>query len=306
MMKNILLLFVFALSIPLRAQQLPQYSQYMLNEMAINPAVAGRDNFTEVRTNNRHQWVGINDAPRTYMMTIQGPIKNHKMGLGMNLYTDIVGPTRRTGISATYAYHLKLTEEYKMSFGLSAGLMQWGIDGNKITLRDESDQQLLTSYRTAPVPDLGAGVYFYKKDKFYVGLSLPQIYQAPIELYAGAYKNSRLVSQLNFSGAYRLDVDEDFAIEPSFLFKYVKPAPAKVDVGLRGIYKKQIWLGAVYRHMDAVSFLLGYMYKDYLTIGYSYDVTTTRIKNLSGGSHEIMLGLRFSRRQAATWESKQD
>lgn len=305
-MKQIILILLLALSVQLSAQQLPQYSQYMLNEMAINPAVAGRDNFTEVRTNNRHQWVGINDAPRTYMMTIQGPMKNQKMGLGMNLYTDIVGPTRRTGISASYAYHLKLTEEYKMSFGLSAGVMQWGIDGNKITLRDESDQQLLTSYRTAPVPDLGAGVYFYQKNKFYVGIALPQIYQAPIELYAGAYKNSRLVSQLNFSGAYTLQIDDDFAVEPSFLLKYVKPAPVKVDIGARGIFKKQVWLGVVYRHMDAVSFLLGYMYKDYLTIGYSYDVSTTRIKKLSGGTHEIMLGLRFSKRQAATWEAKKD
>lgn len=305
-MKNVLIILLVVISAYLGAQQLPQYSQYMLNEMAINPAVAGRDNYTEVRTNNRHQWVGITDAPRTYMMTVQGPMKNQKMGLGMNLYTDIVGPTRRTGVSASYAYHLKLTEKYKMSFGLSAGVMQWGIDGNKITLRDQSDQQLLTSYRTAPVPDFGAGVYFYEKNRFYVGIALPQIYQAPIELYAGAYKNSRLVSQLNFSGGYTFDVTEDFALEPSFLFKYVKPAPAKLDVGLRGIFQKQIWLGAVYRHMDAVSFLLGYMYKDYLTIGYSYDVTTTRIQKLSGGTHEIMLGLRFSRRQAATWESKKD
>src|SRR3954467_14060469 len=84
------------------AQQLPQYSQYMLNEMAINPAVAGRDDFAEVRSNNRQQWLGITDAPRTYMLTLQGPIKDKNMGLGMNIYTDIVGPTRRTGISFSY------------------------------------------------------------------------------------------------------------------------------------------------------------------------------------------------------------
>ena len=288
------------------AQQLPQYSQYMLNEMAINPAVAGRDGFTEVRSNYRHQWTGITDAPRTYMLTLQGPMKNQKMGLGGMFYTDMVGPTRRTGASASYAYHLKLTDTYNLGFGLSAGIMQWGIDGNKIQLHDETDQQLLSTYRTAPVPDFGTGITFYQKEKFAFGIAMPQIYRAPIELYQGAYKNSRLASQLNITGIYYLAIDEDFTIEPSFLIKYVKPAPVKVDVGVRGIYKKQVWVGAVYRHNDAASFLLGYMYKDYLSFGYSYDVTTTKIRKYSGGTHEIMLGLKFSRKQAPTWEAKKD
>jgi type IX secretion system PorP/SprF family membrane protein len=286
------------------AQQLPQYSQYMLNEMAINPAVAGRDDFAEVRSNNRHQWLGITDAPRTYMLTLQGPIKDKHMGLGMNLYTDIVGPTRRTGINFSYAYHLKLNKELNLAMGLSAGLQQWGIDGNKITLRDEGDGQLLTSYKTAPVPDFGAGLYFYQKNKFYFGFAVPQLYQAPIALYPGAQKNSKLANQFNINAAYQIPIDDEFTVEPSFLVKYEKPAPVKVDVGARCIYKKEIWAGAVYRHKDAVSVLLGYMYKDYLLIGYSYDITTTKLRKYSSGSHELMLGLRFSRKQAATWEGK--
>lgn len=286
------------------AQQLPQYSQYMLNEMAINPAVAGKDNYSEVRSNNRQQWVGITDAPRTYMLTLQGPIKGKNMGLGMSMYTDIVGPTRRTGLNFSYAYHVKLKEDLNLSFGLSAGLMQWGIDGNKITLHDEGDQQLLTSYKTTPVPDFGAGVYFHKKDKFYVGLSLPQLYQAPIRLYPNTYNNSKLARQINLNAAYKYAINEDFTLEPSILLKYEKPAPAKLDVGARAIYKNQIWLGAVYRHHDAVSALLGYMYQDYLIIGYSYDFTTTKLKQYSSGTHEILLGIRFTKKQAATWNSK--
>src|SRR5688500_2133531 len=127
MMKKILYFLVIGLSA--RAQQLPQYSQYMLNEMAINPAVAGRDDFAEVRSNSRQQWIGITDAPRTYMLTLQRPVTGRNMGLGMNLFTDIVGPTRRTGLSFSYAYHLKLNKELNLSFGLSAGILQCGIDG---------------------------------------------------------------------------------------------------------------------------------------------------------------------------------
>lgn len=286
------------------AQQLPQYSQYMLNELAINPAVSGRDDFSEVRSNSRQQWIGITDAPRTYMLTLHGPITKKHMGLGMSVFTDIVGPTRRTGLNFSYAYHLKVTDKYNVSMGLNAGILQWGIDGSKITMKDEGDQQLLSTYQTTPVPDFGAGVYFYEKKRFYFGISVPQLYRAPIALYPNAQTNSRLASQLNINGAYLFDIDADFKVEPSFLLKYEKPAPLKIDVGARAIYKDMVWAGACYRHKDAVSVLIGYMYQDYLTVGYSYDVTTTKIRKYSSGSHEIMLGLRFSKRQAATWESK--
>jgi type IX secretion system PorP/SprF family membrane protein len=302
-MKNVIIILGVLCCMRGMAQQLPQYSQYMLNEMAINPAVAGRDDFAEVRSNSRQQWVGITDAPRTYMLTLQGPVTSKHMGLGMNLFTDIVGPTRRTGLSFSYAYHLKLNKELNLSFGLSAGVLQWGIDGNKITLREEGDTQLLTSYQTTYVPDFGAGIYFYKKKKFYVGLAVPQLHQAQIKLYEGAYKNSTLASQFNFNGAYTFELGDDFDLEPSMLLKYEFPAPVKLDVGARCIYKDMIWLGGVYRHNDAFSMLLGYMYQDYLLIGYSYDFTTTNLKRYSSGTHEVMLGLRFSRKQASTWEA---
>lgn len=305
MMRYNYLLALLCFSMVGISQQLPQYSQYMLNELAINPAVAGRDEFSEVRSNNRQQWLGITDAPRTYMLTLQGPIKDKHMGLGMSVYTDITGPTRRTGGSLTYAYHLKIKEDMHISMGLSAGIQQWAVDGSKITLHDEGDEQLLTYYRAAPVPELGAGLYFYKKDSYYFGISVPQMYQAPLNVYPGASENSSLARQLNINGAYKIKINEEMQVEPSFLIKHEKPAPVKVDIGARLIYKSELWGGLVYRHKDAISVLLGYMYKNYLTIGYSYDITTTQIRKYSSGTHEIMLGLRFSRKQASTWESKQ-
>jgi type IX secretion system PorP/SprF family membrane protein len=295
-------MILFLLALPAWSQHLPQYSQYMLNELAINPAVAGREDFADVRSNSRHQWTGIIDAPRTYMLTLHGPISNMNMGLGMNLYTDIVGPTRRTGLSFAYGYHLKLDEQNNLSFGLSAGILQWGIDGHKITLREEGDTQLLSTYQTAIVPDFGAGVYFYKKKSYYAGISLPQFHQAPIKLYPGTYKNSRLATQLNVNGGYTFVIDDNFSVEPSLLLKYQWPAPAKIDLGVRGIYKDMMWLGGVYRHNDAFSILGGYMFEDYLMIGYSYDITITPLRKYSAGTHELLLGLRFSRKQAPTWE----
>lgn len=283
------------------AQQEPQYTQYMLNEMAINPAVAGKDSYTDVRSNNRYQWVGITDAPRTYMLTLSAPFKKRNMGIGANIYTDIVGPTRRVGISLAYAYHIKLTQKTRMSLGLSAGIQQWGIDGHKLVLHDEGDNHLLIQYQTRTVPDLGAGIYVHN-DTWYLGFSAPQLYQSPIRLYKGVNNKGTLVTHLLLNGAYKFKLSDDFKLEPSVMVKYAKPAPVKFDGGLRLIYQEQIWLGASYRHNDAFTALIGFMYKNYLMIGYSYDFTTTNIRKYSTGTHELMLGLRFSKGQSKHWQ----
>jgi type IX secretion system PorP/SprF family membrane protein len=302
-MKKILYILFFVLLLAgVNAQQLPQYTQYMLNEFAINPAVAGKEEYADVRSNNRYQWIGITDAPRTYMLTVHGPFKSKNMGLGMHVYTDIVGPTRRVGLSIAYAYHIKLNDDMRISLGLSAGIQQWGIDGHKLILHDAGDDNLLVQYQTVYVPDFGAGILFHGK-KFYVGVSAPQLYQSKIKLYPGGDNKGTLVTHFNVNAAYKFDLGENFKLEPSFLLKYASPAPFKLDVGARVIYKEQVWLGGAYRHNDAFTALIGFMIKNYLMIGYSYDFSTTNIKKYSTGTHEIMLGLRFSRKQSR-WDKQ--
>lgn len=300
-MKKLLYITVIVLlASVLQAQQLPQYTQYMLNEMAINPAVSGKDNFADVRSNNRYQWLGITDAPRTYMLTLHSPLKNRHMGLGTHIYTDIVGPTRRVGIKLAYAYHIKVAQKTRVSLGISAGIQQWGIDGHKLHLHDAGDDNLLTQYQTKILPDFGAGIYVHN-EKWYIGFSAPQLYQSPIKLYESGDHKGTLVTHFLLNGAYKFNLNDDFKLEPSFLVKYANPAPVKLDVGARIIYKEQVWLGGGYRHNDAFTALLGFMYKNYLMIGYSYDFTTTNLKKYSTGTHELMLGLRFSKQQSKHW-----
>lgn len=300
-MKNSLYITVIVLLVQfLKAQQLPQYTQYMLNDLAINPAVAGKDNFADVRSNNRYQWVGMTDAPRTYMLTLHSPLKNRHMGLGTHIYTDIVGPTRRIGISLAYAYRIKIAEKTRLSFALSAGIQQWGIDGHKLILHDAGDDNLLTQYQTKTVPDFGAGLYVHN-EKWYVGFSAPQLYQSPIKLYKDGNDKGTLVRHFILNAAYKIDISDDFKVEPSFLVKYATPAPIEIDFGTRVIYQEQMWLGIGYRHKDAITGLIGFMYKNYLMIGYSYDFTTSNLKKYSSGTHELMLGLRFSKQQSKSW-----
>ncbi len=285
---------VFCLSESMVAQHLPQYTQYMLNDYAINPAIAGKNkDYWECKSNNRYQWVGLTDAPRTYILSLQGPFRNRKMGIGGTIYTDIVGPTRRVGFQFAYAYHVKLTETLKLGLGLSAGLLQYSVDGSKLLLHDPNDQILSNTYQKAYAPDFGAGLYLYD-DKLFLSLSVPQIYRANLKFFENqATKNSVLEPHFYGLVGYKFNLGEDFKVEPSVMVKYVAPAPIKIDGGVRLIYQEMIWIAGSFRSNDAITATLGYLYKEWLMVGYSYDFTTTRLKNYSSGTHEIMIGLRF-------------
>ncbi len=294
-MKRLLLLIGFVTGIGQAfAQQLPLYSQYIFNAYAINPAVGGHQEYYDVRSVNRYQWAGITDAPRTYTLSLHGPLKNRKMGLGGLLYTDHVGPTRRTGLQFSYTYHLQLNPTTKWAFGLSAGLLQFAIDGSKITLRDEDDYVLSNGFQSVLVPDIKFGMYFYSPEKYYVGISAPQLLHNKLYFFdEQTSSKSYLENHYYATAGYKFELRDDFQIEPSVLVKYVTPAPLQVDATARFIYKKQFWLGGSFRTDDAIAALVGFTYRENLMIGYSYDFTTTRLQNHSNGSHELMIGIKF-------------
>jgi type IX secretion system PorP/SprF family membrane protein len=255
---SIVLLIVVAVQV--NAQQLPQYSNYMINNFAMNPAVAGSNSYFEGISTNRYQWVGLTDAPRTYILTAQGPTKSLNMGLGGQLYTDIVGPTRRIGMSFSYAYHMKVADKVKVSLGLSAGVVQFAVDGSKIALRDPADLVITNGLQSVISPDFGAGIYAYSTDKkWYVGASVPQILQSRINFVdVSTTSLSKMTRHYYVTGGYKFKLNADFVLEPSACIKYAKPAPVQFDLGVRAIYHDKIWIGSVFRYLDAVSAMVGY------------------------------------------------
>lgn len=275
------------------AQQLPQYSQYMLNDYILNPAVTGTRDYYEVKANNRYQWMGIDDAPRTYILSMHGPHKKKSMGLGGAIFSDVTGPTSRVGAYLSYAYHLKLSEKMKLSMGLSAGLLQFKIDGTKITLREDGDPALTESVQSVLTPDATFGLQLYG-EKGYFGISAPQLIGQKLKFFeAQDPLLSSLARHYMAMGGYKFYLGDDFFIEPSFLLKYVSPVPMQIDLGLRLDYRDQIWLGGAYRFNDAFSALIGFSINKYLSFGYSYDMSLSNLKNYSSGSHEVMIAARF-------------
>lgn len=277
------------------SQQLPQFTQYMFNQYAFNPAYAGVNPSWEAVTNNRYQWMGITDAPRTFTLSAQGPMKKENMALGGYVYTDNVGPTRRLGFQTSYAYHVRLNENISLSFGLSVGFNQWMLDADKITTYHPGDIYFSNGLLKSTDMDGKFGFYLYHTD-WYFGASVEQLLHNKLTFLSTQIgSESYMEDHFNIHGGYTFHLSDDWDIDPSALLKIGAPAPPKFDIGLRGTYKKMLWLGGGYRTNDAAYALVGYCYKNQLKIGYSFDFTTTDLRNYSSGTHELMLGFVFGK-----------
>lgn len=282
--------------ISMTAQQLPTYSQFLFNDYAYNPAIAGSKPYFDVKSGHRYQWVGLTDSPRTYSLSVNGPTKDRKSGLGAFLYTDHVGPTRRTGLQFSYAYHFNITDEIKLSLSLSAGISEWKLDAHKITLYDPNDQVIVDGVMRTLIPDAKFGLFLYG-EKWSFGAAAPNILQSKLKFSNAEYTGlSKLEDHYYIHGGYKFDINDDFMVEPAALIKYIPSAnPIQLDIMARVEWKKQLWLGAAFRTDDAASMMLGYIYRENLMLGYSYDFTTSNLNAYSSGTHELLIGVRFVR-----------
>lgn len=276
------------------SQQLPLYSQYMMNGFLLNPAMAGSKDYIPIALTVRQQWVGIKDAPQTYAISGHAaPFLNKSMGVGGYIYNDKFGPISRTGVMASYAYHLKLDQKNKLAFGVSLSGFQYKIDETKLTLNNPIDAAVNYNVEKKFVPDANFGAYFYST-RYWAGLSVAQLFQWNVDI-GQAINQNKMVRHYFITGGYRMDLNKyvkDFELEPSILVKATEMrSPLQMDINIKGYYKKNYWLGFSYRTSDAVIVLLGVKFDKYY-FGYAFDYTLSNISNyVKGGSHEIMIGV---------------
>jgi len=295
-MKKRIYILIFLISFPVGiwAQQMPLFTQYMFNDYMMNPAVAGTKDHYQARALSRFQWVGIIDAPQTISLSFDGPHAKKPMGFGGYLINDVTGPTSRTGIYGSYAYNFGLTDDIRLSLGLSFGLLQNTIDGTKIDLHDLNDPALQDAISTSLVPDASVGAYVYH-EKWFAGFSAFQLLSNNLKVYDEKNGLNKLKRHYYLVGGYRWNFTPDFTLEPSVVIKGMVDIPAQIDLTALVKYKKTAWLGISYRSQDAIAILIGYIHKERYYFGYSYDITISEFKAYNSGTHEIMIGLRFNK-----------
>lgn len=287
-MKRTVFFLLILAAASVSAQQLPQLSQRMIDETTYNPGCIGTQPFSRIFLHHRSQWTGFDNAPSTQILSYDGKFQE-SMALGGYVLNDITGPTRRFSINAGYAYSFAF-KDFMVSTGLSFSLLQYGIDGTKITLHENNDLAVVQNVsEKAWKPDASFGAYLYN-EKFYAGLSVMQLFGSKVKLkYPGDIKAQiPLVRHYYFTSGYNIDI-EDFVLQPSLLFGTTITSPSQLDINIKGTYRDRFTAGLGYRVNDAMVVMGGAKVKELFFLGYSYDMVTGRMRKYSGGSHEIML-----------------
>lgn len=276
------------------AQQDAQYTQYMYNTINVNPAYAGSRGVFSVFGLHRTQWVGLEGAPVTNAASLNFPIENSNLGVGLSFVNDRIGPTTENVISADISYTIHTSETYKLSFGIKGSANLFDLDIHKLNVEDQNDPYL-ENLNNVFSPNIGAGVYFHS-DKSYLGFSVPNFFETR------RYDDNSVVinkERMNYYliGGYVFELSPSVKFKPAFITKLIQGAPLQLDVSGNFLINEKLVLGAAWRWDAAVSLMAGFQISDGLFIGYGYDLETTKLRRYNSGSHEIFLRFELFKNQ---------
>jgi len=290
-MKNINLITFMALFIVggvANAQQQAMFSQYMYNGLAINPAYAGSQESVSMSALMRQQWVGMEGAPSTQTFSAHMPIEKKRIGIGLMILHDRIAVTDQTGVYGSYAYKIPL-QKGQLALGIQAGFTFYSSTFSEVSLTDHT---FASADASEFHPNFGFGAY-YTTDKFYAGFSIPQLVQVKLDR-ENPDINGFIQRHYFVHSGYVFDLNLNFKLKPNVLIKMVEGASVELDLNANLYYKNLIGLGISWRTMDAFVVLFHVQLTNKLQLGYAYDITTTSVRKVSYGSHELFLNYRFS------------
>lgn len=328
--KGYFLVMLIGMVVVTQAQQRPYYTQYIMNNYIINPAVAGIENYWDVKASHRVQWVGLQDAPVTTYITAHGRLKKDPYqsstatgfrakgmnprgeaywrdytaaephhGVGFTMLNDKTGPLNRFAAYGTYSYHLGLSPTTNLSAGVSVGFTNLSLDASKLNFGNTTVDPAVASSGVINrlKPDISAGLWLYSKD-YFVGLAAQQIIPQNVAFSDNNFSltQGKLVPHLFLSAGYRLTISDDFNLLPSMLIRYISPLPLGFDINAKLQYQDFLWAGTSFRYKDGFAAMVGLNLSNTLNIGYSYDIQTSRINTISRGTHEILIGFLLGNR----------
>ena len=283
-MKKLIIILIVLIAIKTQGQQDPQYTQYMYNMNVMNPAYAGSKENISFGLLYRNQWTGLDGAPKTGTFFGHMPVSD-KIGVGLSVITDEIGPVRETNTYADVSYTLRLNGENRLAFGIKAGATFHDLGLGDVDLITPEDPYF--NNVSGVTPNVGAGVFYYT-DKYYLAFSVPNILSS-VQLDAGDRQYGTETSHYFLTGGYVFQVSENTKLKPSFLVKSAFSAPTSFDVNLNAQFYEKFEIGASYRLDDSFSGLVNFAISRNVKIGYAYDGVTSDIKRYAPASHEIIL-----------------
>ncbi|WP_343533062.1 type IX secretion system membrane protein PorP/SprF [Pedobacter sp.] len=290
-----------------RSQNEVTYSQYMFNNLLINPAYAGYKEDLNINLLSRNQWVGLKGAPTTQSLIVDGAFfNNNNVGLGLSILNDRVGIQGQTAIMANYAYRLPVGEQGRLSFGVGVGAVQFSLNSDKAIIGDQTDPSF-SGVQNYLSPDAKIGVH-YSDNIFYAGLSANNL------LTTALNKNNQRAKFIILPPVHifltvgaLVNVNEDVKFKPSLMLRDDPNTMGNFDVNASFLFKDMLWIGGSYRvgvdmwkktnnlngtfQQNSLVGLVEVFVAKKFRIGYAYDYSLSDLNSYSSGSHEISLGL---------------
>lgn len=298
-------------------QQMPMYSQYIMNGFLVNPSFAGRDGYTSLNLTVREQWAGLAQAPSTYALSFQTrilkdsyisksttvkkklirPTRGGQVGIGGYIFNDNNGIMHRTGLQGAYAYNIPLgndDDEYSktLSFGLALMAYQYSVKLDNL-IYDPDDPYLNNYDRSVFITDFNFGVS-YATPKYYAGFAMTNLLRGALMFSKGSDNDNTELGHYYLTGGIKFPLSGNWMIEPSAFIKssdmFFKSL--QLDLTTRVYYKNDYWAGVSWRTSDAIIVMLGLKY-DRFYFAYAFDFTLTDIRRQSLGTHEFSLAVKF-------------
>lgn len=309
------------------AQAKPSYTQYILNNYILNPAVTGIENYIDVKGSLRNQWTGIKGAPVTSYVTIHGPIGKQDLrtsatspavkginprgkdywaqyaapaphhGVGLTVMNDKAGYLNRWSLYGSYAYHQPLGVKTTLSAGINIGVSSVNLDRTKIDFAGLDPNDPAIGYANSELkkikPELGAGLWLYSA-RYFAGISVLNVIPGKNNFVKNDRYGSSFSPNLFLTAGYRMNLNDDLNIIPSFMIQYWEPQLTGGHVNVKMQYLDLLWVGGSYRFSDFISgysAMAGLNISNTFNVAYSYEVaTTSRLRNYTGNTHELIIG----------------
>jgi len=270
----------------MNAQQDPQYTQYMYNMNIINPAYTGSTEGLSVGALYRSQWVGLDGGPETFTFNIHSPV-GKQVGLGLSVISDQIGPVKETNAYVDFSYTIPVGTVTKLAFGLKGGFTFHDIGLISLDLIDDFDPNFQSNINEM-TPNIGAGVYFYKPNKYYISVSVPNILNG-VHLDTQGRKIGSESEHFFAAAGYVLNLSENFKLKPHALLKYAIDAPISYDINANVFMYNMVEVGLGYRLQDSFSGMINFQVSNNMRIGYAYDAIRSDLDIVTNSSHEIFI-----------------